>query len=104
MGEARRINDNDIDKDVFFRKLSMTMIRGDSRTKLCSDKEAESGAERYARLLNAPECQKFFYKVMYYLPYEVRERLLEASTKPTVKVPKRYFTYSAKRELAKRGF
>lgn len=87
----RKFNDNDIDSIV-------------RKTKLCSEKEAESGAERYTRILNAPECRKFFLKTMYHLPYEVREKILESSTKPKVASPKKYFTYCAKRELAKLGF
>ena len=94
-GEAKRINEIDIDLN-----RSFSMIRG----KLCSDKEAESGAERYIRILHAPECREFFLKVMYHLPYDIRERILEASNKPWVKTPKKYFTFSAKKELSKFGF
>lgn len=106
-GEKLNITDKDKDKDkdkdsslknifVFDKRIS--------KAKLCSDKEAESGAARYARILNAPESLKFFIKVMYHLPYNVREGLLEASTKPKVDTPKRYFLYCAKRELERRGF
>lgn len=94
------INDNDIDR--FRKESSLTMNR--SKSKLCSDNEAESGAERYERLLNAPECHRFFLKVMYHLPYETRERILEASRKKWVANPKKYFTYSAKKALAKLGY
>ena len=79
-GETKRINEIEIDR--FLKKPSFSMIR----EKLCSDNEAESGAERYIRLLNAPECREFFLKVMYHLPYEVRERILEAATRPWVKI------------------
>ena len=74
------------------------------RAKLCSDKEAESGADRYVRLLEAPECWKFFLKVMYHLPYDIREDLLAAATREGIKCPKKYFTYSARRELEKLGY
>ena len=94
------INDND--KERFLKKKSMTMIRG--RRKLCSDAEAEMGAERYERKLNAPECHQFFLKVMYHLPYEDRERILEYSQRAGITSPKRYFTYSAKKALAKLGY
>ena len=53
--------------------------------------------------LEANGCREFLLKVMYYLPYDIRENILEAATKPWVKMPAHYFTYSAKRELAKRG-
>lgn len=75
-----------------------------SKAKLCSDKEAESGAERYIKLLNAPECRLFFLKVMYHLPYDTREHILEASIRPGIDIPKKYFTHCAKRELANLGF
>ena len=97
-GEAKPINEIEIER--LLKKPSFSMIRG----KLCSDAEAESGAERYARLLNAPECRLFFLKVMYHLPYETREHILAAATQPWVKEPKKYFTYSAKKELARIGF
>jgi len=97
-GKTKRINEIEIDR--LLKKPSFSMIGG----KLCSDAEAESGAERYIRLLNAPECRLFFLKVMYHLPYDTREQILEAATKPWVKIPKKYFTYSAKRELARFGF
>lgn len=87
------------------RKMpKITMPMGGRRAKLCSDKEAESGADRYVRLLEAPECWKFFLKVMYHLPYDTREALLVAATKEGIDSPKRYFTYSAKRELEKLGY
>ena len=92
-----------IDNESFLKKTSMSLILT-RKAKLCSDKEAESGAERYVRLLNAPECRSFFLKVMYHLPYDNRERILEAATKPWVKTPKKYFTYCAKKELVNLGF
>lgn len=101
-GEKARINEKDIESflsgNFNFNEL------GTSKAKLCSDKEAESGAKRYIKLLNAPECREFFLKVMYHLPYENRERILEASKRPWVKAPKKFFTYCAKRELARFGF
>ncbi|MBR3139043.1 hypothetical protein IKG38_03505 [Candidatus Saccharibacteria bacterium] len=101
-GEKLHINDNDKDIEYFLKEnININDVR---RSKLCSDKEAESGAERYIKLLNAPECRNFFLKVMYHLPYEDRERILEASRKKGIKVPKKYFTYCAKRELIKLGF
>lgn len=103
-GEKPRINEIEInDKDCSLKgtSISMNMV---SKAKLCSDKEAESGAERYANLLNAPECRQFFLKVMYHLPYDIRERILEAATKPWIKIPKKYFTYCAKKELTNLGF
>lgn len=98
----KRINDKDIE-DFLKRNLNIN-DNGSNKAKLCSDKEAESGAKRYIRLLNAPECRLFFLKVMYHLPYEERERILEASKKPWIKSQKRFFTYCAKRELARLGF
>lgn len=74
------------------------------KTKLCSDQEAELGANRYIKILNAPECRKFFLKTMYHLPYDIREKILESSIKPKITSPKKYFTYCAKRELAKLGY
>lgn len=99
-GEVKHINEieNDIDKDK-----AISLNRG-RKAKLCSDAEAESGAERYAKLLNAPECKLFFMKVMYHLPYDTRERILASATRPGILAPKNYFTYSAKRELARFGF
>ena len=96
----KRINEKDIENLKRFNFIES----GSNKAKLCSDKEAESGANRYMRLLNAPECREFFLKVMYHLPYEDRERLLESSTKPWIKAPKRYFTYCAKKELTKIGY
>lgn len=95
----KTINDN----ESFLKETSMTMM-GTRKNKLCSDNEAESGAERYIRILGAPECRKFFIKVMYYLPYDTREKILELSTRSSIMNPKKYFTYVAKRELAKVGF
>ena len=85
--QRQRINDND----------------GLKRKKLCSDKEAENGAERYAKKLNTNGCREFFIKVMYYLPYDTRERLLAMATRDEVTAPSHYFTYVAKKELAKLG-
>lgn len=81
-------------------KESMTMIR---KRKLCSDIEAESGAERLEKLLEAPECRRFFIKVMYYLPYDERERILESAIRPGITSPKKYFTHSARKALEKAG-
>ena len=103
-GEAKRINE--IEKDIgssFLRNFNFNDM-GSNKAKLCSDREAESGAERFINILNAPECREFFLKVMYHLPYETRENLLAAARKPWIKAPKKYFTYCAKRELAKIGF
>lgn len=97
MGIVRRINDSMIN-DRFLKKSSMI-----NEKKLCSEAEAEAGAERYIRRLNAPECRKFFLKVMYWLPYDDRERILEASTRAHIAAPKHYFTHCARLELAKRG-
>lgn len=74
------------------------------KAKLCSDAEAESGAERYIQILNAPECREFFLKVMYHLPYDTREHILEKATRTGVGSPAHYFTYCAKRELTLLGF
>lgn len=71
---------------------------------LCSSEEAEAGAERYVRLLDAPECRSFFLKVMYHLPYPERERIYGAATRSGIGSPKRYFTHSAKRALARIGY
>ena len=101
-GEKIAINEKDIEK--FLKRNFNFNDNCSSRAKLCSDKEAESGAERYIRILNAPECREFFLKVMYHLPYEKREKVLEQSIKSWVRSPKKYFTYCAKRELAKLGF
>ena len=103
-GEKKPINENEKDIERFLKRTFNFIDKGSSKAKLCSDKEAESGAERYIGLLHAPECREFFLKVMYHLPYDTRERVLESSTKPWVKAPKKYFTYCAKRELAKLGF
>lgn len=103
-GEVKRINE--IEKDngkSFLRTFNFNDMRS-TKAKLCSDNEAESGAERFIRLLDAPECREFFLKVMYHLPYETRENLLAAAKKPWIRVPKKYFTYCAKRELARVGF
>lgn len=101
-GEKKRINENDIES---FLKRNFNIIdKGSRKAKLCSDNEAESGADRYIKLLKAPECRAFFLKVMYHLPYDDRERILEAATKPWIKTPKNYFTYCAKRELKNLGF
>ncbi len=93
-----------IDKDSFLKKRSLTMIKATKRKKLCSDVEAENGAERYVRIFDAPECRLFFLKVMYHLPYDERERIREAALKGKVKNPKKYFTYCAKRSLEKFGY
>ncbi|MBR0403079.1 hypothetical protein IJI55_00805 [Candidatus Saccharibacteria bacterium] len=96
----KAINEINVNERLL-KKSSMTMNR--DRDKLCSDEEAESGALRYERKLKAPECHKFFLKVMYHLPYDTREAILEASTKSWIKSPKKYFTYSAKKALLKLG-
>lgn len=108
-GEKLVINDNDKDIESSFKKnfnvIDNNVNDGQGhKSKLCSDAEAEEGAERYVRLLNAPECREFFLKVMYHLPYDTRERILETAVKPRIKSPARYFTYCAKRELALLGF
>lgn len=82
-----------------YLKNSMTM-----KKKLCSDKEAENGAERYIRIFDAPECRLFFLKVMYHLPYEEREDICAAARREKIKCPKKYFTYCAKRALSKYGY
>lgn len=101
-GEKMHINEKD-NENSLKRNFNFN-DRGSSKSKLCSDSEAESGASRYIKLLNAPECREFFLKVMYHLPYEDRERILEAAKKPWIKTPKKYFTYCAKKELVRLGF
>jgi hypothetical protein len=100
-GEKLHINDKDNDLK---RRVNININDVPRRSKLCSDKEAESGAERYINILDAPECREFFLKVMYHLPYETREKILEYSVKKWIKSPKKYFTYCAKRELSALGF
>lgn len=95
---GEKANINDIEKDKSFN-----INDNDRRIKLCSDIEAESGAERYIKKLNAPGCREFFIKVMYYLPYDIREGLLESALRPHIKVKSHYFTFCAKKELLKRG-
>ena len=85
------------------RSSSMINDKGRARRKLTSTSEAESGADRLVQKLNAPECRPFFCKVMYYLPAETRERILEYALQGSVASPKKYFTVSAKRELRKIG-
>lgn len=92
---------NVIEKSLNDNTMTMKWCR---KSKLCSDNEAESGAERYIRLLNAPECRQFFIKVMYHLPYDTRENILAMARRSSVRSPKKYFTYVAKRELARFGF
>lgn len=100
-----RVNGNPInDNESFFKRNFNDNDSMRRKAKLCSDTEAESGAERYIRTLNAPECREFFIKVMYYLPYEIRERLLSMAVRPSVQCSKKYFTYCAKKELAKIGY
>ena len=103
-GKKITINENEKDNGSSLKRNFNFIERGSSRAKLCSDKEAESGAERYIRLLGAPECREFFLKVMYHLPYDTREKLLECANKPWIKSPKKYFTYCAKREMALLGY
>ena len=102
-GEKPTINVNDSFNN-YYNKDNDNDYKRLRKSKLCSDKEAESGAERYIKLLNAPECRLFFLKVMYHLPYDTRERILESAKRKEVEHPKRFFTYCAKRELAKLGF
>lgn len=105
-GEKMHINENENETDsknnIFFE--SNVNDRKYRRAKLCSDNEAESGAERYIRLLKAPDCREFFLKVMYHLPYDTREYLLNKALKAGVEKPAHYFTYCAKRELVRLGF
>jgi hypothetical protein len=104
-GEKYRINDNDfnVNEDSFKRNLNDN-DRLSSKAKLCSDNEAECGAERFVKILRAPECKKFFLKVMYHLPYNTRENILALATRPSIREPKKYFTYCAKKELTKIGY
>ena len=95
-GEQLQINDN----EVYSKINRQCHCR---KKKLCSDKEAESGADRYMKLLGATGCREFLIKVMYYLPYETREHILELALRPSVKRRPQYFTYVAKRELVKSG-
>lgn len=99
-GEKIDIIENENDKNIIFNEM---INERSSRVKLCSDREAESGAKRYMKKLGAVGCREFLLKVMYYLPYDIRENILEAATKPWVRTPAHYFTYSAKRELTRRG-
>ena len=99
-GEKIHINENDKELKILF---NINEVKPTGK-KLCSDKEAEQGAERYIKLLNAPTCREFFLKVMYHLPYDTRERILESALKPWVKAPAHYYTYCAKKELALLGF
>ena len=73
------------------------------KRKLVETAEAESGADRLIRKLDAPECRPFFCKVMYYLPADTRETILEYAMRDGITSPKRYFTKSARRELCKVG-
>lgn len=99
--ERRYYKDKDKDKDCFLKRNILVLEK--SRAKLCSDKEAESGAERLVRALKAKDSREFMLKVMYHLPYDTRERILESSLKPGVNNPKRYFLYCAKKELDRLG-
>ena len=102
---GEKLDINDFNGNDSFLKRNFNDNDGcSSKAKLCSDKEAESGADRYIGLLNAPECRLFFLKVMYHLPYDVRERVLESALKPGIRSPKKYFTYSARKELEQLGF
>ena len=74
-----------------------------TKRKLVKTAEAESGADRLVRKLNAPECRPFFCKVMYYLSADTRETILEYAMRPEITSPKKYFTHSAKQELFKIG-
>lgn len=89
--------------EVSERNNSMINERKKPKSKLVGLTEAEYGADRLVRKLNAPECRQFFCKVMYYLPANQREIILEYATSGAVKSPKHYFTASAKRELLKLG-
>lgn len=104
-GERCHIIDNSFnDNENSLKRNFNDNERVFSKAKLCSDNEAENGAERYIRILDAPECKKFFLKVMYHLPYNIRENLLSLATRPSIKTPKKYFTYCAKKELSKIGY
>lgn len=98
---GEKLPHKDKDKDLLLKEKSLSLRK--SKTKLCSDKEAESGAERLMHILGATDSQQFFLKVMYHLPYETRERILEYSTRPGIKSQKGYFLYCAKRELERLG-
>ena len=103
-GEKIAINDKDNVNENFLKGNFNDNEKVLRKAKLCSDTEAESGAERFIRILSAPECRKFFLKVMYHLPYDIRENILSMSIRPSIKSPKKYFTYCAKKELAKIGY
>lgn len=77
--------------------------RAKPRKKLVGNAEAEAGADRLVRKLDAPECRPFFCKVMYYLSPDTRETILEYAMRDGVTSPKRYFTASARKELRKVG-
>lgn len=100
MGKVQPINEminETFSKRKFNDHCSLKSMR------LCSDAEAEAGADRLIEKLDAPECRLFFIKVMYYIPYDERERLLNIAVRPCIKSPKKYFTFSAKRALARLG-
>lgn len=101
MGMRKLIND--IDNERFLKESSMTMSMNRGRRTYCTDEQAESGALRLERKLDAPECHRFFLKVMYYLPDSIREELLAYSMRDGISSPKRYFTHSARKALYKLG-
>lgn len=62
---------------------------------------ADRIADRLVTKLKAPECRSFFCKCAYALSENEIEILLEKATQTSVKVPKRYFTRTAKILMAK---
>lgn len=66
--------------------------------------EAERRAYRLVEKLNAPDCYKFYLKCVYHLSEAEIQNSLEVSTRPGIKCPARYFSTTAKKLLAAKGF
>ena len=98
------VSDKDNDRDFINIIKSLTVNGITPRKKLCSVEEAEVGADRLVRELDAECSRKFFLKCMYHLPYEEREAILFCAKRPTVRKPANYFVFSAKRALKKYGY
>jgi hypothetical protein len=94
------------------KTINESMIRGRIATacgKTCgkvftAPEVAEFKADNLVIKFNAPQCRKFFLKCVYHLSEAEIQNAIELATRPSIKVPVKYFNVVAKQMLTKHGY
>ena len=99
MGKPTLINEI-IDNEGF---LSRKLNDNDRKKSLISAKQADVQVHYLINKFKAPQCRKFFYKVVYHIP---EHRIIDAvadATRSKIISPTKYFVKTMKNELDELG-